>query len=82
VGWGLDAGLETVLCKKKITVVKSKEMKTGWSNLIDNYGRIFLVRLWLKKGCFAADDGDVGDDESFEYWLHYGRIILKLYKTM
>jgi hypothetical protein len=35
-GWGLDTKLMTLLCKKKITVVKSKEVKTGWLS-----GRIF-----------------------------------------
>jgi hypothetical protein len=51
----LDARLMTLHCKK-ITVAKSKEVRTGWSNLIDKSGRIFKGRLWLKKGCFVDDD--------------------------
>jgi hypothetical protein len=32
-------------------------------------------------GYFAGAATTVDDDESFEYWLHYGRIILNVYKT-
>jgi hypothetical protein len=32
----LDARLTTFLCRKKITVVKSKEMKTEWSKFNTN----------------------------------------------
>jgi hypothetical protein len=54
----LDARLTTLLCKK-VTVAKSKEVKTGWSNSVDKSGRIFYGRTWLKKGCFANDDDDL-----------------------
>jgi hypothetical protein len=40
-GWGLDARLTNLLCKKKSAVAKSKEVKTGWFNLIDKFGGIF-----------------------------------------
>jgi hypothetical protein len=37
--------------------VKSKEVKTGLSNLIEKTGSIFYGSLWLKKG-YVADDDD------------------------
>jgi hypothetical protein len=52
----------TLLCKK-ITVAKSKEVKTRWS--IDKSGRTFKEGLWLKKGCLASDNND--DDEIWIY---------------
>jgi hypothetical protein len=52
----LDARVKTLL-PKKIIVVKSKEVKTGWS--IDKSDRIFYRRLWLEKGCFANDDDNI-----------------------
>jgi hypothetical protein len=48
---GLDAAL---LCKKN-TVAKSKGVKIGWSTS-EKSGRIFVGRLWLRKGCFANDN--------------------------
>jgi hypothetical protein len=44
-----------VLCIK-IIIVKSKDLKTGWSYSKTNIGRIFYGRLWFKKCCFANDD--------------------------
>jgi hypothetical protein len=39
----------TLLCKKIV--------------VNDEFGRIFQGRLWLKKGCFAADDDDSSRDD-------------------
>jgi hypothetical protein len=56
--WGLDAGLTTLLCKKKKFVTKSKEMKTGCN----------LQTLRRKRGqCFANDDDDDDDEGSLQY---------------
>jgi hypothetical protein len=49
------------LLYKKITVAKSKEVKTGWSNSRQNrqVWRNFYGRLQLKKGCFDDDDDNM-----------------------
>jgi transposase len=56
----LDARLTALLCKKKITVAKSKEVKSRWSNsrLYRQMWQNFEGRLWLKSGRFASDEDD------------------------
>jgi hypothetical protein len=70
-GWGLDARLTTLLCKK-VAVTKSKEVKTG-CNLTESskegYGQ--------KKGSFTIvvvlvvvdDDDDDDDDENISFHI-------------
>jgi hypothetical protein len=50
LGWGLDARLTALLCKKK-TVAKSKEVET-----VSNLTESSKVGFDSKRGCFADDD--------------------------
>jgi hypothetical protein len=49
-----------LLCKKGITVTKSNEVKTGWSNSTEKPGRILRRRLWRRKDCLANDEDEYG----------------------
>jgi hypothetical protein len=50
-----------MLCKN-ITVAKSKEVKTGWSNSRQIWQNL-LRKIMAQKRCFANDDDD-GDDDN------------------
>jgi hypothetical protein len=52
---GLDARRTTSHCEKK-TVVKSKEVKTGWSER--QVWQNLLPKTMAQNGCFADDDDD------------------------
>jgi hypothetical protein len=61
-GWVLGARLTTLFCENN-AVAKSKEVKTGCSNLTESskegYGS--------KSRCFANDDDDDDDDDIIVY---------------
>jgi hypothetical protein len=52
LGWGLDARLTTLLCKKTVAAI-CKEVKTGF-RLAESSKEGYVS----KKGCFAIDDDD------------------------
>jgi hypothetical protein len=61
----LAARLTTLLCEKKVMFMKSKEVKTTWSNSSKS-GRIIQERLWVNKGCLSDNGGgDSSDDNSW-----------------
>jgi hypothetical protein len=55
LGWELDARLTTLLCKTKIIVAKSEEIKPGRSNSRQIWQNL-LRKDVAQKGCFSNDD--------------------------
>jgi hypothetical protein len=66
--WELYARLMTLSLKKRYCCVIQKSENRMQS------GRTFYGRLWLKKGCFANDDGDGNDNLCYKFELHSGDV--------